>query len=77
VTVSSWPWAAQRLGGERGGQAAAGAPDGYEGPAVPGVPGVRLNPEELAAVKAVVTRDGLSLPGALRQGFLRYAAEAG
>jgi hypothetical protein len=38
---------------------------------------VRLSLEELAAVKAVAARDGLSLPGALREGFLRYAAEAG
>ena len=38
---------------------------------------VRLSPEELAAVKAAAARDGLSLPGALREGFLRYAAEAG
>jgi hypothetical protein len=39
--------------------------------------GVRLNQEELAVVKAVAARDGLTLPGALREGFLRYAAEAG
>jgi hypothetical protein len=36
--------------------------------------GVRLNPEELATLKAVAARDGLSLPGALREGFLRHAA---
>jgi predicted DNA binding CopG/RHH family protein len=39
--------------------------------------GVRLTPEELAAVKAVAARDGLTLPGALREGFLRYAAGTG
>jgi len=37
--------------------------------------GVRLNPEELATLKAVAARDGLSLPGALREGFLRHAAQ--
>jgi hypothetical protein len=37
--------------------------------------GVRLNTEELATLKAVAARDGLSLPGALREGFLRHAAE--
>jgi hypothetical protein len=36
--------------------------------------GVRLNPCELATLKAVAERDGLSLPGALREGFLRQAA---
>ena len=39
--------------------------------------GVRLSPEELATVRAVAARDGLTLPGALREGFLRYAAGAG
>jgi hypothetical protein len=39
--------------------------------------GVRLNQEELATLKAVAARDGLSLPGALREGFLRHAAGAG
>jgi hypothetical protein len=35
--------------------------------------GVRLSPEELSTLKAVAARDGLSLPSALREGFLRYA----
>ena len=34
---------------------------------------VRLSPEELSTLKAVAARDGLSLPSALREGFLRYA----
>jgi hypothetical protein len=37
--------------------------------------GVRLSPEELATLKAVAARDGQTLPGALREGFLRHAAE--
>jgi hypothetical protein len=36
--------------------------------------GVRLSPDELAIVKAVAERDGLTLPAALREGFLRHAA---
>jgi hypothetical protein len=32
--------------------------------------GVRLNADELAALKTVAERDGLSLPSALRQSFL-------
>ena len=39
--------------------------------------GVRLNPEELATVKAVAARDGLTLPGELREGFLRHAEATG
>jgi hypothetical protein len=37
--------------------------------------GVRLSPDELATVKAVAARDGLTLPAALRKGFLHYATE--
>jgi hypothetical protein len=38
---------------------------------------VRLNPAEFNALKAVAAREGRSLACALREGFLRYAAEAG
>ncbi len=38
--------------------------------------GVRLSPEELAALKAVGAREGLSLSSALREGFLRHAVGA-
>ena len=36
--------------------------------------GVRLSPEELATLKAVADQDGLTLPSALREGFLQHAA---
>jgi hypothetical protein len=36
--------------------------------------GVRLNPSELATLKAVAARDGVTLPSALREGFLQQAA---
>ena len=39
--------------------------------------GVRLSPEELSTLKAVAARDGLSLPSALREGFLRHAEHCG
>jgi hypothetical protein len=39
--------------------------------------GVRLSPEELRTLKAVAARDGLSLPSALREGFLRHAEHCG
>jgi hypothetical protein len=39
--------------------------------------GVRLSPEELATLKAVAAREGLTLPSALREGFLRHVASAG
>ena len=39
--------------------------------------GVRLSPDELATLKAEAARQGLTLPGALREGFLRYASGAG
>ena len=35
--------------------------------------GVRLSPDELATLKTVAAREGLTLPGALRDGFLRHA----
>jgi hypothetical protein len=38
--------------------------------------GVRLSPEELATLKTVAAREGLTLPGALREGFLRHVAQA-
>jgi hypothetical protein len=36
--------------------------------------GVRLSPDELATLKTVAAREGLTLPAALREGFLRHAA---
>lgn len=39
--------------------------------------GVRLSPEELTTLRAVAARDGLSLPSALREGFLRHAEHCG
>ncbi len=36
---------------------------------------VRLNPEELAALKAVAERDGQTLASALREGFLRHSSD--
>jgi len=39
------------------------------------VVGVRLSPDELAMLKNVAARDGLSLPSALREGFLRHARD--
>jgi hypothetical protein len=38
---------------------------------------VRLNPSELATLKAVAERDGQTLASALRDGFLRQANAAG
>jgi hypothetical protein len=40
------------------------------------VVGVRLSPDELAMLKNVAARDGLSLPSALREGFLRHARDS-
>ena len=40
------------------------------------VVGVRLSPDELAMLKQVAARDGLSLPSALREGFLRHARDS-
>jgi hypothetical protein len=37
---------------------------------------VRLNPNELATLRAVAERNGQSLASALRDGFLRQAAAA-
>jgi hypothetical protein len=36
--------------------------------------GVRLSPSELATLKAVAEHDGMTLPSALREGFLQQAA---
>jgi hypothetical protein len=41
------------------------------------VVGVRLSPDELAMLKNVAARDGLSLPSALREGFLHHAEHCG
>jgi len=37
--------------------------------------GVRLSPEELDTLKAVAAREGLTLPSALREGFLRHTRD--
>lgn len=36
--------------------------------------GVRLSPDELAALRAVAAREGKTLPSALRDGFMSHAA---
>jgi hypothetical protein len=39
--------------------------------------GVRLSPEELSTLKAIAAKKGLSLPSALRDGFLDHAEHCG